>query len=70
MMRVFHLFVCTLFILFIIFYFREEEYISNCDCFVFILQNAKAKIKTVIDQNTMLKIKKAWENIHHVKQKN
>ncbi|CXI24315.1 conserved Plasmodium protein, unknown function [Plasmodium berghei] len=49
---------------------REEEYISTCDCFVFILQNAKAKIKTEIDQNTMLKIKKSWENIHHIKQKN
>ncbi|CAD2101357.1 conserved Plasmodium protein, unknown function [Plasmodium vinckei] len=53
-----------------LFEIREEEYISNCDCFVFILQNEKAKIKTVIDQNTMLKIKKSWENIHHVKQKN
>lgn len=59
-----------MFILFVIFAFREEEYISTCDCFVFILQNAKAKIKTEIDQNTMLKIKKSWENIHHIKQKN
>ncbi|GAB65172.1 hypothetical protein PCYB_051900 [Plasmodium cynomolgi strain B] len=49
---------------------REEEYISTCDCFVFILQNEKAKIqKGVINNKVALKIKKRWENLSHVKQK-
>ncbi|CAA9990200.1 phosphorylated CTD interacting factor 1 WW domain-containing protein, putative [Plasmodium knowlesi strain H] len=49
---------------------REEEYISTCDCFVFILQNEKAKIqKGVINKKVVLKIKKTWENLSYVKQK-
>ncbi|KMZ94461.1 hypothetical protein PVMG_01819 [Plasmodium vivax Mauritania I] len=49
---------------------REEEYISTCDCFVFILQNEKAKIqKGVINKKVALKIKKRWENLSNVKQK-
>ncbi|EUD67047.1 hypothetical protein C922_02631 [Plasmodium inui San Antonio 1] len=49
---------------------REEEYISTCDCLVFILQNEKAKIqKGVINKKVVLKIKKRWKNLSHVKQK-
>ncbi|KJP89578.1 hypothetical protein AK88_00789 [Plasmodium fragile] len=49
---------------------REEEYISTCDCCVFILQNEKAKIqKGLINKKVVLKIKKKWENLSHIKQK-
>ncbi|GAW79683.1 hypothetical protein, conserved [Plasmodium gonderi] len=49
---------------------REEEYISSCDCLVFILQNKKARLrKGVINKKVSLKIKKRWENLSHVKQK-
>ncbi|SBS81103.1 conserved Plasmodium protein, unknown function [Plasmodium ovale curtisi] len=48
---------------------REEEYISTCDCFVFILQNEKAKIRGGINKRVVLKIKRLWENLSHIKQK-
>ncbi|KAI4840010.1 phosphorylated CTD interacting factor 1 WW domain-containing protein [Plasmodium brasilianum] len=45
---------------------REEEYISTCDCFVFILQNEKAKFQKRISKKTVLKIKRLWENLRHI----
>ncbi|SOV13592.1 conserved Plasmodium membrane protein, unknown function [Plasmodium gaboni] len=45
---------------------RENEYISTCDCFVFILQNKKAQIENRVHKKKVLKIKKLWQNVDHI----
>ncbi|CRG98858.1 conserved Plasmodium protein, unknown function [Plasmodium relictum] len=40
---------------------REKEYTSTCDCFVFILQNKKARIQKKIQKKVVLKIKNLWK---------